>query len=179
MLRELIDNADNLNNAIIFCNRKVDVATLHRSLMKREYSVGSLHGDMDQTSRTKTLDGFRDGNIKLLVASDVAARGLDIPDVSHVFNFDVPIHAEDYVHRIGRCGRAGRDGWAFTLVTPADKKYMDAILESDRRHDRLCRGGAGIRGSQRQARDAKRLQNRKMPSPKAKSAPKKARQQES
>ena len=128
VLRELIDGASNLNNAIIFCNRKVDVATLHRSLFKREYSVGSLHGDMDQTSRTKTLDGFRDGNIKLLVASDVAARGLDIPDVSHVFNYDVPIHAEDYVHRIGRCGRAGRDGWAFTLVTPADKKYMDAIL---------------------------------------------------
>ncbi|MGI9353954.1 MAG: DEAD/DEAH box helicase [Rhizobiaceae bacterium] len=128
VLRDLIDKVDNLNNAIIFCNRKVDVATLHRSLIKREYSVGSLHGDMDQTSRTKTLDGFRDGNIKLLVASDVAARGLDIPDVSHVFNYDVPIHAEDYVHRIGRCGRAGRNGWAFTLVTPADKKYMDAIL---------------------------------------------------
>ncbi len=129
VLRGLIDNAENVNNAIIFCNRKVDVANLHRSLMKRDYSVGSLHGDMDQTSRTKTLDGFRDGKIKYLVASDVAARGLDIPDVSHVFNFDVPIHAEDYVHRIGRCGRAGRDGWAFTLVTPADKKYMDAILE--------------------------------------------------
>ena len=128
VLRDLIDNAKKLNNAIIFCNRKVDVATVHRSLFKREYSVGSLHGDMDQTARTKTLDGFRDGNIKLLVASDVAARGLDIPDVSHVFNYDVPIHAEDYVHRIGRCGRAGRDGWAFTLVTPADKKYMDAIL---------------------------------------------------
>ncbi|MDD9909385.1 MAG: DEAD/DEAH box helicase [Ahrensia sp.] len=129
VLRSLIDNAENLNNAIIFCNRKVDVASLHRSLMRRDYSVGSLHGDMDQTSRTKTLDGFRDGNIKLLVASDVAARGLDIPDVSHVFNFDVPIHAEDYVHRIGRCGRAGRDGWAYTLVTPADKKYLDAILD--------------------------------------------------
>lgn len=129
VLRDLIDNAENLNNAIIFCNRKKDVATLHRSLMKREYSVGSLHGDMDQTSRMKTLDGFRNGEIKLLVASDVAARGLDIPDVSHVFNFDVPIHAEDYVHRIGRCGRAGRDGWAFTLVTSADDKYIDAILK--------------------------------------------------
>lgn len=129
VLRSIIDDADNINNAIIFCNRKRDVATLHRSMMKREYSVGSLHGDMDQTSRTKTLDGFRKGEIKFLVASDVAARGLDIPDVSHVFNFDVPIHAEDYVHRIGRCGRAGRDGWAFTLVTPADEKYLSAILE--------------------------------------------------
>ena len=129
VLRDLIDNAENLNNAIIFCNRKVDVATLHRSLFKRDYSVGSLHGDMDQTSRMKTLDGFRSGDIKLLVASDVAARGLDIPDVSHVFNYDIPIHAEDYVHRIGRCGRAGRDGWAFTLVTPSDDKYLDAILK--------------------------------------------------
>lgn len=129
VLRDLIDNASNLNNAIVFCNRKKDVATLHRSLVKREYSVGSLHGDMDQTSRTKTLEGFRNNEIKLLVASDVAARGLDIPDVSHVFNYDVPIHAEDYVHRIGRCGRAGRDGWAFTLVTSADDKYVDAIMK--------------------------------------------------
>ncbi len=128
-LRALIDNAKKLNNGIIFCNRKRDVATLHRSLQKRDYSVGSLHGDMDQTSRTKTLDGFRSGEVKLLVASDVAARGLDIPDVSHVFNYDVPIHAEDYVHRIGRCGRAGREGWAFTLVTPGDKKYLSAILQ--------------------------------------------------
>ncbi|MEL7272534.1 MAG: DEAD/DEAH box helicase [Pseudomonadota bacterium] len=129
VLRGLIDNAENLNNAIIFCNRKTGVADVHRSLMKRNYSVGSLHGDMDQTSRTATLKGFRDGDIKLLVASDVAARGLDIPDVSHVFNFDVPTHAEDYVHRIGRCGRAGRDGWAFTLVSPADGKYLDAIID--------------------------------------------------
>ncbi|MEL6967886.1 MAG: DEAD/DEAH box helicase [Pseudomonadota bacterium] len=128
-LRTLIDNAEELKNGIIFCNRKRDVATLHRSLMKRDYSVGSLHGDMDQTSRMKTLDGFRSGTIKLLVASDVAARGLDIPDVSHVFNFDVPIHAEDYVHRIGRCGRAGRDGWAFTLVAPSDDRYLKAILK--------------------------------------------------
>ncbi len=129
VLRGLIDNAVKLNNGIIFCNRKRDVATLHTSLSKRDYSVGSLHGDMDQTSRTKTLNGFRSGDIKLLVASDVAARGLDIPDVSHVFNYDVPTHAEDYVHRIGRCGRAGREGWAFTLLTPSDDKYIKAILE--------------------------------------------------
>jgi len=128
VLRDIIDGQDNINNAIIFCNRKRDVATLHRSLYKREFSVGSLHGDMDQTSRMKTLEGFRNGEIKFLVASDVAARGLDIPDVSHVFNFDVPSHAEDYVHRIGRCGRAGRDGWAFTFVTPSDDKYLKAIL---------------------------------------------------
>ncbi|MFD0917544.1 DEAD/DEAH box helicase [Pseudahrensia aquimaris] len=129
VLRGLIDNATNLNNGIIFCNRKRDVAALNLSLMKRNYSVGSLHGDMDQTARTKTLDGFRKGEIKLLVASDVAARGLDIPDVSHVFNYDVPNHAEDYVHRIGRCGRAGREGWAFTLVMPSDDKYLAGILK--------------------------------------------------
>ncbi|MEM1038264.1 MAG: DEAD/DEAH box helicase [Pseudomonadota bacterium] len=128
-LRTLIDEATELKNAIVFCNRKRDVATLHRSLLKRDYSVGSLHGDMDQTARTATLSGFRNGDIKILVASDVAARGLDIPDVSHVFNFDVPIHAEDYVHRIGRCGRAGRDGWAFTLVAPSDNRYLGAILK--------------------------------------------------
>ncbi|MEL6735517.1 MAG: DEAD/DEAH box helicase [Pseudomonadota bacterium] len=128
-LRTLIDDATELKNAIVFCNRKRDVATLHRSLLKRDYSVGSLHGDMDQTARTSTLNGFRNGDIKILVASDVAARGLDIPDVSHVFNFDVPIHAEDYVHRIGRCGRAGRDGWAFTLVAPSDDRYLGAILK--------------------------------------------------
>ena len=128
VLRDLLNNATELKNGIIFCNRKRDVATLHRSLVKHGYSAGSLHGDMDQTSRTRTLEGFRSDEIALLVASDVAARGLDIPDVSHVFNYDAPTHPEDYVHRIGRCGRAGRDGWAFTLVTGEDKKYLDAIL---------------------------------------------------
>ena len=129
VLRDLIDNASELKNGIVFCNRKRDVAEVYKSLRKRDYSVGELHGDMDQTSRTRTLDGFRGGDISVLVASDVAARGLDIPDVSHVFNYDVPSHAEDYVHRIGRCGRAGRDGWAFTLVTPSDDKYLKAILD--------------------------------------------------
>ncbi|MCU0830466.1 MAG: DEAD/DEAH box helicase [Rhizobiaceae bacterium] len=129
-LRELIDaEAATLKNAIIFCNRKVDVADLLRSLLKHEYSVGALHGDMDQRSRMATLEAFRANKLSLLVASDVAARGLDIPDVSHVFNFDVPIHAEDYVHRIGRTGRAGRSGAAYMLVTKRDSKYLDAILK--------------------------------------------------
>jgi superfamily II DNA/RNA helicase len=129
-LRELIDaETATLKNAIIFCNRKVDVADLLRSLLKHEYSVGALHGDMDQRSRMATLDAFRNNKLTLLVASDVAARGLDIPDVSHVFNFDVPIHAEDYVHRIGRTGRAGRSGAAYMLVTKRDSKYLDAILK--------------------------------------------------
>ncbi len=127
VLRGLIRNAVDLKNAIIFCNRKRDVATLFRSLEKHGFSVGALHGDMDQHARMLTLDSFRKGNLDLLVASDVAARGLDIPDVSHVFNFDVPHHAEDYVHRIGRTGRAGRSGAAFTLVTGSDTKSLAAI----------------------------------------------------
>jgi superfamily II DNA/RNA helicase len=132
-LRQLIRGAEGLTNAIIFCNRKRDVATLARSLERHGFDAGALHGDMDQKSRTETLDKFRAGNLKLLIASDVAARGLDIPAVSHVFNFDVPTHAEDYIHRIGRTGRAGRSGTSITLVTPADGKYLDAILRLIRR----------------------------------------------
>lgn len=126
-LREQLTKAEGLKNAIIFCNRKRDVATLARSLETHGFSVGALHGDMDQKARMDTLAGFKNNEITLLVASDVAARGLDIPDVSHVFNFDVPTHAEDYVHRIGRTGRAGREGVAITLIAPSDKKYIDAI----------------------------------------------------
>ena len=128
-LRERIDASEGLTNAIIFCNRKRDVATLANSLKRHGYSVGALHGDMDQKSRMETLDAFKTNKLTLLVASDVAARGLDIPAVSHVFNFDVPVHAEDYVHRIGRTGRAGRSGVAYTLVAPADGKHLDAILK--------------------------------------------------
>ncbi|KKB08456.1 DEAD/DEAH box helicase [Devosia geojensis] len=128
-LRDQIRAAENLTNAIIFCNRKRDVATLARSLERHGFSVGALHGDMDQKSRMETLDAFKTNKLTLLVASDVAARGLDIPAVSHVFNFDVPVHAEDYIHRIGRTGRAGRSGAAFTLVAPADSKHLDAIVK--------------------------------------------------
>ncbi len=126
-LRNLIRSAESFKNAIIFCNRKRDVAILHRSLEKHGFSVGALHGDMDQMARMASLDAFKNGSVALLVCSDVAARGLDIPDVSHVFNFDVPTHSEDYVHRIGRTGRAGRSGVAITLVTPEDKKYVEQI----------------------------------------------------
>jgi superfamily II DNA/RNA helicase len=126
-LRRLIRAADGLTNAIIFCNRKREVATLHRSLVSHGFSAVALHGDMDQSARTAALDSFRRGEIKLLVASDVAARGLDIPAVSHVFNFDVPHHPDDYVHRIGRTGRAGRSGAALTIVAPADTKSVAAI----------------------------------------------------
>jgi superfamily II DNA/RNA helicase len=126
-LRRLLRDAKDLQNAIIFCNRKREVALLHKSLQKHGFSVGALHGDMDQSARTAALDQFRKGEIPLLVASDVAARGLDIPAVSHVFNFDVPHHADDYVHRIGRTGRAGRAGTAISIVTPLDQKSMLAI----------------------------------------------------
>ena len=126
-LRRLIRSADNFKNAIVFSNRKRDVALLAKSLEKHGFSVGSLHGDMDQRARMASLDAFRNGDVALLVCSDVAARGLDIPDVSHVFNFDVPTHPEDYVHRIGRTGRAGRLGTAFSLVTSADQRYIDDI----------------------------------------------------
>ena len=127
VLRDLISGADDLKNAIVFCNRKRDVATLSRSLERHEFDAGALHGDMDQHQRMAMLGRFRNGDLKILVASDVAARGLDIPDVSHVFNFDVPTHAEDYIHRIGRTGRAGREGTAVTIFTKADTKYVDAI----------------------------------------------------
>jgi len=127
-LRDLIRaEGDTLKNAIIFCNRKKDVSELFRSLVRHEFNAGALHGDMDQRARMTMLANFKEGKLQLLVASDVAARGLDIPDVSHVFNFDVPIHSEDYVHRIGRTGRAGRSGKAFTIVTPSDTKYLAAI----------------------------------------------------
>jgi superfamily II DNA/RNA helicase len=127
VLRGLIDSAENLQNGIIFCNRKSEVAIVHKSLLRHGYKAVCLHGDMDQRSRMQALDQFRTGEATLLVASDVAARGLDIPAVSHVFNYDTPHHAEDYVHRIGRTGRAGRAGAAFTIVTSADSKSLAAI----------------------------------------------------
>ncbi|MCZ0733420.1 DEAD/DEAH box helicase [Phreatobacter sp. AB_2022a] len=127
VLRHLIRGAENLKNAIIFCNRKSEVATLYKSLQKHDFSVAALHGDMDQRARMQALASFRDGATQLLVASDVAARGLDIPDVSHVFNYDTPHHPEDYVHRIGRTGRAGRLGTAITIVTTEDMKALAAI----------------------------------------------------
>jgi superfamily II DNA/RNA helicase len=126
MLRELI-RTEHVKNAIIFCNRKRDVAILLKSLQKHGFNAGALHGDMDQMSRMATLDAFREGRITLLAASDVAARGLDIPDVSHIFNFDVPWQADDYVHRIGRTGRAGKEGRSLTIVTPDDIKQLKDI----------------------------------------------------
>ena len=128
LLRALIaSEGEECSNAIIFCNRKTEVDILAKSLKTYGYNASPIHGDLEQSQRTRTLDGFRDGSVRFLIASDVAARGLDIPAVSHVFNFDVPSHAEDYVHRIGRTGRAGRKGRAFTIATPMDDKYLAAI----------------------------------------------------
>jgi superfamily II DNA/RNA helicase len=128
VLRALIRaEGEACTNAIIFCNRKMDVDVVAKSLKQHGFNAAPIHGDLEQSQRMKTLDAFRDGTLHLLVASDVAARGLDIPAVSHVFNFDVPSHPEDYVHRIGRTGRAGRLGKAYTIAVPGDVKYLAAI----------------------------------------------------
>ncbi len=129
-LRALL-RSEEINNAVIFCNRKRDIATLLSSLIRHGFKAVALHGDMTQSARLAALDEFKTGESPLLIASDVAARGLDIPSVSHVFNFDVPSNAEDYVHRIGRTGRAGRQGKAFTFAMPTndDKRLVSAVEE--------------------------------------------------
>ncbi|WP_332639538.1 DEAD/DEAH box helicase [Brevundimonas sp.] len=127
-LRALIGRAD-VRNGIVFCNRKSEVDVVAKSLKRHGFDAAPIHGDLDQSLRMKTLAAFRSGELKLLVASDVAARGLDIPDVSHVFNYDVSHHADDYVHRIGRTGRAGKLGQTFMIVTPADDRSLDKVLK--------------------------------------------------
>lgn len=127
-LRQLL-TSENVKNAIIFCNRKTVVKVIKKSLTVHGYNVGELHGDMPQSLRTETLADFKSGDIQFLVASDVAARGLDIPDVSHVFNFEIPNNPEDYVHRIGRTGRAGRAGHSFTLTSPSEKKSLGFLTK--------------------------------------------------
>ena len=165
-LRSLL-RQENVKNGIIFCNRKRDVAVVDRSLRMHEFNAAALHGDMPQSSRTETLGRFKKEEIRFLVASDVAARGLDIVEMSHVFNYDVPIHADDYVHRIGRTARAGREGHAITLVTPAEKRQLAAIeklighplerlsgvaekeIPDAPKHSRADRGGTARRGARR------------------------------
>ncbi len=195
-LRRLI-RAENVKNALIFCNRKKDVDILHKSLVKHGFSAAALHGDMPQPKRTETLDAFRHDRVRLLVASDVAARGLDIAFLSHVIIFDVPINAEDYVHRIGRTGRAGREGRAFTLAVPADGPGVAAIEkligkaiprvtvdgmnaeDLDMSGRRRRRGGAPKRADEREGRPAhsraekrgRRERPAKEPAPKEAAAP--------
>ena len=118
---------DDVRTAIIFANRKTTVRELAKSLKRDGFAVGEIHGDMDQANRLAELDLFRNGEINVLVASDVAARGLDVKGVSHVFNYDTPWHPDDYVHRVGRTGRAGAKGRSFTLVTPEDAEAIANI----------------------------------------------------
>jgi len=127
-LRALVGR-DDVKNGIVFCNRKSEVNVVAKSLKQHGFDASPIHGDLDQSLRTKTLADFRSGALKILVASDVAARGLDIPDVSHVFNYDVAHNADDYVHRIGRTGRAGKTGQTFMIVTPSDDRSLDKVLK--------------------------------------------------
>ncbi|MDC1228235.1 DEAD/DEAH box helicase [Octadecabacter sp.] len=128
LLRDLIKSeGDECRNGIIFCNRKIDVDAVAKSMTKAGLDASPIHGDLEQSHRMRTLAAFRDGTLRFLVASDVAARGLDIPNVSHVFNYDVPSHAEDYVHRIGRTGRAGKKGTTIMICTPRDEKNFEDI----------------------------------------------------
>lgn len=165
VLRELI-RGENVKNAMIFCNRKKDVDILFKSLTKHGFSVVALHGDMPQGMRTDTLNAFRDGKAQLMVCSDVAARGLDLPDVSHVFNFDVPVNSEDYIHRIGRTGRAGKSGRAFMLVTSADFKSLAAIEKMiGKKIDELPRpnGGESLEEEPKRARRARGGRSKRSP----------------
>ena len=127
-LRTLLKTLD-IKSGLVFCNRKSEVDVVAKSLNAHGFNAAPIHGDLDQSLRMKTLESFRKGELTLLVASDVAARGLDIPDVGHVFNFDVPHHADDYVHRVGRTGRAGRSGEAYLLLSPADEKNYDKVVK--------------------------------------------------
>ncbi|MFZ1660435.1 MAG: DEAD/DEAH box helicase [Paracoccaceae bacterium] len=167
LLRAVIQSeGEACTNAILFCNRKTEVDILAKSLKTHGFDAAPIHGDLEQSQRTRTLDGFRDGSLRFLVASDVAARGLDIPAVSHVFNFDVPSHAEDYVHRIGRTGRAGRKGVAITLSTPSDAKYLAAIEALVK--EPIPRGAIpdGFELSEAAQRPARKEEDRRGPKPK-------------
>ena len=126
VLRHLL-RTDDVSTAMIFCNRKTAVRELNQSLRRHGFASSEIHGDMDQPARIAELDRFKAGDVNILVCSDVAARGLDIKGVSHVFNFDTPWHPDDYVHRIGRTGRAGASGRAFTFVTEADAEAIDGV----------------------------------------------------
>lgn len=177
VLRALIDaEGEKCTNAIIFCNRKTDVDVVAKSLKKYGYDAAPIHGDLDQSQRTRTLDGFREGSLRFLCASDVAARGLDVPSVSHVFNFDVPGHAEDYVHRIGRTGRAGREGTAIMICVPRDEKNLEdverLVQSAIPRLDNPLGGGAAKAEEAAPAQDEKPKSRSRARKPKADDAPK-------
>ena len=143
---EAILEKEDVKNAFVFLNRKRDVDSLFRQLRKKGYAAAGLHGDMSQPERTKTLDAFKDGEVCLLVCSDVAARGLDVQNVSHVFNFDVPLNPDDYVHRIGRTGRAGQKGRAWMLATKEEQKQLDNIENQIKKKLQLVELNEKIKG---------------------------------
>ncbi len=171
-LRALV-RAEAVKSALVFCNRKRDVDILFRSLKKHQFSVAALHGDMAQPVRMDTLARFKNGEFQLLVCSDVAARGLDLPEVSHVFNFDVPIHAEDYIHRIGRTGRAGRAGRSITLALPEEARALAAInvLLGRPISEITADGIDGWSGGDPPPRDGRRRRARKRPGDKPRATP--------
>jgi superfamily II DNA/RNA helicase len=141
---------EEVKNAFIFCNRKRDMGGVVQYLQRKGYAAKGINGDMEQSARTKTLAEFKEGKVTMLVCSDVAARGLDVDDVSHVFNYDVPFNAEDYVHRIGRTGRAGKEGRAWMLATKDEQKYVDAIEKLIKQKITVENAG---RGSERAPRE--------------------------
>jgi superfamily II DNA/RNA helicase len=173
-LRKLLRTQTSIKNGIVFANRKTTVALLEKSLRTHGFNAGALHGDMDQSARLKMLSAFRNNEITYLIASDVAARGLDIPDVSHVFNYDVPIHAEDYVHRIGRTGRAGREGHAFTMAAREDAKYVKAIetlIKKDLEWFDLGNGSAEAEPEVTETREREPRRSHRSAKPKTEHAP--------
>ncbi len=174
-LRAVMTSA-NVRNGIVFCNRKTDVDVVALSLKRHGFNASPIHGDLEQSLRTKTLDRFRSGDLQFLIASDVAARGLDIPDVSHVFNYEPPRTPDDYVHRIGRTGRAGKQGASFTLCAPSDRKSLEAIekltgkpieiatiegVPSEAIGDPSDRGGRGRRAEELKHEHSRRLAAKK------------------
>lgn len=171
VLRGLIESEE-IHTAIIFCNRKTTVRELAESLKRHGYRAGEIHGDMDQSSRIKELDRFKGGDINILVASDVAARGLDVKGVSHVFNFDAPWHPDDYVHRIGRTGRAGATGSAFTFVTSADAEAIENIEKlTGQKIERISKATAAPKADKPAAKPAKAAKAPKEAAPKAAAKP--------
>jgi superfamily II DNA/RNA helicase len=176
MLRDLI-RSEGVETGIIFCNRKSTVRELNSSLKRHGFRSGEIHGDIDQATRLKELDAFKSGKINLLVASDVAARGLDIKGVSHVFNFDAPWHPDDYVHRIGRTGRAGAKGKAFTFVTKADEEAIENIEKLiGAKIERLGKVGRPAKDAEEKSVTAKGGRSRhEMPEPKPERLPKPAK----
>ncbi|HCK84919.1 MAG TPA: hypothetical protein DHW63_10515 [Hyphomonadaceae bacterium] len=174
-LRAVMRSA-NVRNGIVFCNRKTDVDVVAQSLKRHGFNASPIHGDLEQSLRTKTLDRFRSGELQFLIASDVAARGLDIPDVSHVFNYEPPRSPDDYIHRIGRTGRAGKQGASFTLCSPHDRKSLEGIekltgkpieaatiegVPTEAIGDPSDRGGRGRRAEELKSEHSRRLAEKK------------------